>query len=138
MRSTASILVPLGVALIISGCQTWGPTWSEVSGTRYNRTELNRSAVVIETVDGKTPLDYRSGGYRVARIDPGERLLTITGVPLRSGWQGQLREYRLDAKPCMRYYINAQFADPLSPSDWKPVIDYAEPIPGCRTTMAAK
>ena len=138
MRSTASILVPLGVAMILSGCQTWGPTWSEVSGTRYHRTELNRSAVVIETVDGRTPLDYRSGGYRIARMEPGERLLTITGVPLRPGWQGQLREYRLDAKPCTRYYINAQFADPLSPSDWKPVIDYTEPIAGCSTIVASK
>ena len=138
MRNIASILVPLGVALSASGCQTWGPAWSEVSGNRYHRTELNRSAVIIETVDGRTPLDYRSDGYRIARIEPGNRLLTITGVPLRPGWQGQLREYTLEAKPCTRYYINAQFADPLSPSDWKPIIDYTEPIAGCSTTVAAR
>ena len=137
MRRIALILVPLGVASL-AGCQTWGPTWSEVSGYRYTRTELNRSAVVIETVDGRTPLDFQEGGYRVAKIQPGSRFLTITGVPLRPGWQGQLQEYTLDAKPCMRYYINAQFADPLSPSDWKPVIDYTEPIAGCRVTVASK
>ena len=131
MRSIASILVPLGVALTVSGCQTWGPAWSEVSGTRYSRTELNRSAVIIETVDGRTPLDYRSGGYRVARIEPGNRLLTITGVPLRTGWQGQLREYTLDAKPCMRYYLAARRSAPTA-RDWSVFVAAAEPIGECK------
>ena len=140
MRKIGIALVPLAVPLFLAGCETWGPTWSELSGSRYTRTELNRSPVVVETVDGVTPLEYgnRATGYRTAKIEPGKRLLTLTGVPLRPGWQGQLQEYTLDAAPCMRYYINAQFADPLSPSDWKPVIDYVEPIAGCSTTVAAK
>ena len=129
MRKTTLMLFPAAIAL--SGCQTWGPTWSEVSGARYHKTELNRSPTIVETVDGRTPLEYRSGGYRAARIDPGTHLLTLQGVPLRPGWQGYLKEYTLDAKPCERYYINAQFDGPLVPSDWKPVIDHVEPIAGC-------
>ena len=34
--------------------------------------------------------------------------------------------------------INAQFDGPLVPSDWKPIVDYVEPIAGCRTNVATK
>lgn len=133
MRKTTLLLLPLALA----GCQTWGPTWSEVSGTRYyNRTELNRSPTIIETVDGRSE---RPTGYdRSIRIEPGKRLLTLQGVPLRPGWQGYVKEFTLEAQPCQRYYINAQFDGPLVPSDWKPIVDYVEPIAGCRTNVAAK
>ena len=132
MRRTMLLFLPLALA----GCQSWGPTWSEVAGTRYYRAELNRSPTIIENVDGRTPLE--SGRYRVARIEPGRREIMLQGVPLRPGWQGVLKAYTLDAQPCRRYYINAQFDGPLSPSDWVPVIDYVEPIAGCVTTIAAK
>jgi hypothetical protein len=122
----------LGIAL--AGCQTWGPTWSEVSGSRYHKTELNRTPTIIENVDGRTPFEYYRAGYPTARIEPGRRVLTLQGVPLRAGWQPFLKEYTLEAKPCERYYINAQFAGPLVPSDWQPVIDYVEPIAGCAAT----
>lgn len=133
MRKTMLVLLPLALA----GCQSWGPTWSEVSGTRYyNRTELNRAPTVIETVDGRSE---RPTGYdRSIRIEPGKRLLTLQGVPLRPGWQGYVKEFTLDAQPCQRYYINAQFDGPLVPSDWKPIIDYVEPIAGCSTSVASK
>ncbi|HVF62833.1 MAG TPA: hypothetical protein VNE58_02420 [Casimicrobiaceae bacterium] len=134
MRKTIIAVLPL----LLAGCQTWGPTWSEVSGSRYHRTDLNRSPTIIENVDGVTPLFFRSGSYRVARIEPGRHQLTLQGVPLRAGWQGTLQPYSLDAKPCQRYYINAQFDGPLQPSDWKPVIDYVEPIAGCGVAVAAK
>ena len=132
MRTTTLLLLPLALA----GCQTWGPTWSEVSGARYHRAELNRSPTIIENVDGRSPLQY--GRYQVAKIEPGRRVLTLQGVPLRPTWQGTLKEYTLEAQPCQRYYINAQFEGPLSPSGWKPVIDYVEPIAGCGTSVAAK
>lgn len=133
MRRTMLLLLPLALA----GCQTWGPTWSEVSGTRYyNRTELNRAPTIIETIDGRSE---RPTGYdQPIKIEPGKHELTLQGVPLRPGWQGTLKPYTLDAQPCTRYYINAQFDGPLSPSGWKPVIDYVEPIAGCGTSVAAK
>jgi hypothetical protein len=135
MRKTTLLLLPFALA----GCQTWGPAWSEVSGARYHRTELNRSPTIIENVDGRTPLSYSDGGrYRVMRIEPGRHQLTLQGVPMRAGWQGTLQPFTLDAEPCKRYYINAQFDGPLQPSDWKPVIDYVEQIPGCGTALAAK
>ena len=34
--------------LLLVGCQTWGPTWSEISGERYyNLTTLNRPAASL-------------------------------------------------------------------------------------------
>ncbi len=36
----------LGTAALLAGaltsCQSWGPTWSEVTGVRYNRTIIDR------------------------------------------------------------------------------------------------
>jgi hypothetical protein len=132
MRRTMLLLLPFALA----GCQTWGPTWSEVSGARYYRAEMNRSPTIIEHVDGKTPIE--SGSYRVAKIEPGRHLLVLQGIPQRPGWQGTLKPFTLDAEPCKRYYINAQFDGPLEVHDWTPVIDYVEPIAGCSTTVAAK
>jgi len=130
--TTTLLLVPLALA----GCQTWEPSWSEVSGARYYRTDLNRSPTIVETIDGK-------GAFPVARNEPikiesGKHELTLQGVPLRVDWQGTRKVFTLDAQPCRRYYINAQFEGPLSPSDWQPVVDYVEPIAGCGQRVATK
>ena len=41
----------------------------------------------------------------------------------------------LDLEPCKRYYLNAQFANPVAPT-WTPVVDYVEPIAGCKLAAA--
>ena len=125
MRTIIAVLIPLALA----GCQTWGPTWSEASGDRYYRTELNRGPTIIERVDGGTPLP--PGRNVAARFEPGRHVLTVQSVPLRPGWSGSLQYITIDAEPCKRYYINAQFDGALVPSQWKPVIDYVETIGGC-------
>ena len=43
----------------------------------------------------------------------------------------------LDLEPCKRYYLNAQFDNPVERT-WKPVVDYVEPIAGCRTNVTAR
>jgi hypothetical protein len=40
-------------------------------------------------------------------------------------------------EPCKRYYINAQFDNPVEPS-WTPVVDHVETIAGCRLTPPVK
>jgi hypothetical protein len=133
MNKLSILVLPIALA----GCQTWGPTWSEVSGSRYyERTVLNRAPTIIENIDGRTEAPTRD--RRSTMITPGRHVLTLQGVPLRPGWQGYLQEYVLDAAPCQRYYINAQYDGPLTPSDWKPVIAYVEPIPGCQVMTASK
>jgi len=122
----------LGLVLIISGCQTWGPTWSEVSGANYyNVTILNRRAAVIESIDGNSAYPT----YPI-KIPPGEHVVVI-GSP-QPGWPGpNLATFKVDMEPCKRYYINAQFRNAVEP-DFVPVVDYVEDIAGCKVNVAAK
>jgi hypothetical protein len=114
-----------------SGCQTWGPTWSEISGARYNVTILHRRPAVIEEIDG-----YSSYASYPIKIEPGAHRLVIGGPA--PGWQGpNLESFSLEAAPCKRYYINAQFKDPIQP-DFVPVVDHVEDIAGCQVAVAAK
>ena len=32
-----NLLLALTVLALLAGCQTWGPTWSEITGERFNR-----------------------------------------------------------------------------------------------------
>lgn len=132
MRKTLALLIPV---VALAGCETWGPTWSEVSGDRYFKTELNRGPTIVEHIDGKAPLPP---GRVASRVEPGRHVITLQGVPLRPGWSGWLQEFSLDMAPCMRYYVNAQYEGALTPSRWTPVVDYVEPIGGCQLPVAAK
>jgi len=123
-------LLGIALPLMLTGCQTWGPTWSEISGARYNVTIVNRRPAVIERVD-----DQGSFASYPIKIEPGTRRLVLSAPA--PGWQGgsDLRVMMLDAAPCKRYYINADFANPLEPN-FTPVIDYVENVAGC--TIEAK
>jgi hypothetical protein len=114
------------VVLIASGCQTWGPTWSEVTGVRYNRTIADRWPARIVAVGSDSVF---SVPYKVV---PGTYTLAVES-PRHSGFAGTIQEMKLNIEPCKRYYINAQFQDPVRP-EWTPVVDEVEPIVGCRVT----
>src|SRR5262249_10070551 len=115
----------LAVVLMVSGCQTWGPTWGEVSGAHYTQTILKRRAGVINTIDGNSAFPT----YPI-KIEPGQHTLVIGGIA--PGWRGpNLATFSLDAAPCKRYFINAQFRNPVEP-DFVPVVDYVEDIAGCK------
>ena len=52
MRKLSWLMVPAVLApTFLTGCQTWGPTWSEVTGQRYNVTIANRRPAIIDRVD---------------------------------------------------------------------------------------
>ena len=118
------VLATAVVALAATGCQTWGPTWSEVTGVRYTRTIADRWPARIVAVGSDSMFTMP---YKVA---PGTYTVVVES-PRHSGFAGTIQEMRLDIKPCLRYYINAQFRDPVQP-EWTPVVDEAEPIAGCR------
>jgi hypothetical protein len=112
-------------ALVLAGCQTWGPTWSEVTGTQYTRTSIDRRPGILirvgdESVGSVTPFKVAPGTYPVQ-----------VQSPKHNGFQGGIQSLTLKIEPCRRYYINAQFENPVSPT-WRPVIDYVETITGCR------
>ncbi len=121
----AMLIAPL--ALMAAGCQTWGPTWSEVSGSRYNLAIVNRQPAVIENIDGNSAFPTRP-----IKIEPGRHEIEIAGVPQRpTPGGGKLQTIALGVEPCKLYYINAQYQSPLA-IDYAPVIDYVTTIPGCR------
>ena len=117
----------------LAGCQTWGPTWSEVSGSRYTVTDFNRFATGINAVDAYSPgpvLGTR--GDRYFKIDPGPHQLELSAINTSPNWVSGINRVNLPMtfEPCKRYYINAQFENRLL-ADWKPVVDHVESIPGC-------
>ena len=121
IRSTMAIFS----GLLLVGCQTWGPTWSEISGERYyNLTTLNRRAAIIERID-----EQGAFAQYPIRVAPGAHQVTIQGPVPRPGG-GYLKSFTLDAEPCKRYYINAQFKNRID-VDFEPLIDYVEGISGC-------
>ncbi len=130
-------LVLVAMTTALAGCQTWGPTWSEVTGVRFFRTEQNRTPTIIERVDGRS--SSPAGIGEPNRIEPGRRVLTLSTVPPAAasagGWR--IQEFVLDAQPCIRYYVNAQFDSRLG-SNWEPVIDFTERIAGCDPAPQAK
>jgi hypothetical protein len=128
MRNTLFALA----ALALTGCQTWGPTWSEVTGTMYTRptTTMYLKPAIIEQIDG-------SGAFvsNPIKITPGTHQMVLQGpAPARPGGS-LLKEYTLVAEPCKRYYINAQFENPVE-NKWTPVVDAVIDIAGC--TVPAK
>lgn len=132
---TKSTIALAAAALLLTGCQTWGPTRSEVTGNRYYRTTLNRMPAIIERVDAQGAFAEPRG--MPIRIEPGQRVLQLQGVPPSPGWHGGTQqEFVLNAEPCRRYYVNAQFDNRLSMSRWQPVIDEVETIAGCTATPA--
>jgi hypothetical protein len=125
-------LIAALLAFLAGGCATYGPTWSEISGERYHFTILNRRPAIIERVDG-----YSSYAQYPIKVEPGRHEIVMQGPAPR--WPGgtALHTMTLDLEPCKRYYLNAQFDNPITPN-WTPVIDYVDTIAGCRVAVATK
>jgi hypothetical protein len=133
MRKLPLLLICAAVPVaLLEGCQTWGPTWSELTGARYNVTIANRRPAIIDRVDDRGSFPEPN----LIKIEPGPHRLVVQGPA--PGWVGgpPLHVMMLDAAPCKRYYINAQFTNTIT-QEWIPVIDFVESIPGC-TVPAAK
>lgn len=128
-------IIVAALGLLATGCATWGPTWSEVSGAQYyGRAIMDRRPAIIEKIDGNSAFAQ----YPI-RLEPGSHEIVMQGPKL--DWPGgtALHTMTLNLEPCKRYYLNAQFANPVEPK-WEPVISYVEPIAGCptNTRLAAK
>ena len=136
MRKLYLLIVPaIAAPTFLTGCQTWGPTWSEITGQRYNVTIVNRRPAIIDRVDDRGAFPTPN----LIKSEPGEHRLVVQGPA--PGWAGgpPLHVMMLNAEPCKRYYINAQFAN-TSTQERTPVVDYVEPIGYCvvPTMTAAK
>ena len=135
MRNRLTLVLAL-TATGLAGCQTWGPTWSEVTGRRFHVATMNTSPILINLIDGTGAVPSAPGAP--IWIEPGRHRMTVTAVPLSAGWTGgtDLVEFELLAEPCKRYYIVARFENPLGPS-YTPVVDEIETIAGCKVVVLA-
>ncbi|HLX28073.1 MAG TPA: hypothetical protein VKV24_06265 [Casimicrobiaceae bacterium] len=113
------------VTITLSGCQSWGPTWSELTGARYTAVDPNRENAILIRAGDQT-----IGPGMPFKLDPGKYEIQVQS-PVHNRFPGSIKTMSLEVEPCRRYYINAQFKDRVGP-DWTPVIDYVETIPGCR------
>jgi hypothetical protein len=127
-------LISCAALLLLAGCQTWGPTWSELTGSRYNDvTVMTDGAVVVNQVDGATP----SGQPREPiKLTPGKHTLVLSAVSPASVMGTIYQEQtEIDFKPCTRYYVNSRFASSTSTS-WRPFVDREETISDCQVPPA--
>ena len=127
---TGAMLLTFCAAANAALLEKWGPTWSEVTGYRYSRAKMHREPAIIKSIDGTDT------AYRVTKMEPGERTIVVQS-PSRKGFRGSDQTLNLTIEPCKRYYINAQFESSVGP-DWQAVVDYVEPIAGCKKTAPAK
>ena len=122
-------LAVLSLAVLASlaetGCATWGPTWSEISGARYNVTTLNRRPAFVQKIDGSSAFVTNP-----IKIDPGKHEIELSSP--QPGWAGggPLRTMTLNVEPCTRYYLVAVRDNRLD-SDFTVRVDYEEPVGGC-------
>lgn len=128
MRKALLLLSPL----FLLGCQTWGPTWSEVSGARYyHLATMYRYPAVITRID-----DQGAFAQNPIKIEPGRHEIRLQGT--LPGWRGGTFETMvLTLEPCKRYYLNAQYPNTIQPR-FTPVVDYVDDIAGCKIVASAK
>jgi hypothetical protein len=123
-------LLCLALPVSASALEKIGPTWSEVTGLQYSRAKMNRLPAVVKSIDGDDTL------YRIVKVVPGQHVIRLSSS-MRKGITSSDQEIKLDVLPCKRYYLNAQFASSVG-GDWTPVVDYVEPLTGCKAGGAPK
>jgi hypothetical protein len=113
--------------VLVAGCQSWGPTWSEITGDRYTRIDPDRRPAILIRVGNES-----IGTVMPYRVAPGTYRVVVQAPPHR-GFSGSEQPMSLAIEACKRYYINAQFENRTGPQ-WTPVIDHVETIAGCRAS----
>lgn len=118
----AVVLLPA----LLAGCASMTTPYSEVTGERFNLAIADRRAVFIISV-GK-----QSGWISNAPVlvDPGTYPIEIS-TRGHAGFPPRNATITVTIEPCKRYYINAQFQDPVS-QNFVPVIDHVETVAGCK------
>ena len=115
-------LMVAAAALAASGCASH---FAYIDGNRYFRAEMNTYSVIVLDVDGKSYLQ------NPVMVDPGVRVIRVQG-PAAPGFRyGEEKTITIDAKPCTRYYLKAVKPNAIS-QDFTPMVDYEEPIAGCK------
>jgi hypothetical protein len=117
--------VILGAA-VLTGCATT-QSFSQLTGERWHRSELNTFDVIIISVDDRHYIERRG---QPVRIDPGMRTIVVQGPPTGGFRDGEQRSLKLDVQPCTLYHLEARKSNSLA-QDFEPRVNHTQPIVGC-------
>ena len=130
-------LAACAAVLFVSGCQTWGPTWSELTGVRYNDiTSLTDGPVVVNLIDGASP---GTAPREAIKVTPGMHKLVLSGDSSGCGRRRRADQPRSDRSrlQALHALLHQRALRGVDQHDWRPYIDYEEKIPGCQVTPKA-
>jgi hypothetical protein len=121
-----SILAAAVLALLAGGCTSTTP-YSQLTGQRWLKAEINTFDVLIISVDGT---HYIERPQAPVLVDPGPRTIVVQGPPAAGFSRGEQRTLQLDVKPCTRYWLEARKSSSLS-QDFAPRVNFTEAVAGC-------
>jgi hypothetical protein len=101
--------------------------WVVIDGNVVGRADSNRYSVVVLAVDGKAHVEAPT----TVTVTPGFHHLQLAST--RQDGSTVTVPYALDAEPCTRYAIHAQYESRLERSPWQLVITKdPKPLGGCK------
>ena len=126
MQSRARILTAAAIAVVLGGCASAGYDKPYALIESGEVQDVNRQTpVIIERIDGSSPMRGRG-----QPVEPGKRVVELSSVG-RSNAKSLIQTVVVEAEPCIRYRLAAQYDTRLD-LEWKPVLQWAEPIGECR------
>ena len=114
-------------AAVLGGRGTTTTSYSQLTGKRWSKADINTYDVLIISVDGRHEIER---GSAPVLVEPGMRKIVVQGPPTAGFTYGEQRTLTLDVKPCTRYWLEAKKANSLS-QDFEPRVNYTEPVSGC-------
>lgn len=126
MKLMTRVAVALGAAAL-GGCATATTSYSQLTGKRWSKADINTYDVLIISVDGRHEIER---GASPVLVEPGLRKIVVQGPPTAGFTYGQQRTLSLDVKPCTRYWLEAKKANALS-QDFEARVNHTEPVSGC-------
>lgn len=131
MNAYSARCAAFAAAAILCGCaDTMHSRYSEpyvLFETEHNMTMQGIVPVIVVTIDGASVV---YGGKEPVKPGVHTVVASISGAADRT-----VRELRVDAQPCTRYYLGAKRSAPPE-TDWKVLVASSEPIGECRKSSS--
>lgn len=123
------LLRGVGSICLLCACATAAARqWVVIDGNVVGRADSNRYSVVVLAVDGKADFEAPT----TVTITPGFHYLQLASTRQDNSGTGAV-PYALNAEPCTRYAIHAEYKSRLDRSPWQLVITKdPRPLGGCK------
>ena len=110
---------------MFSGCAT--QPWSVLDGDGATAVDELRHDVSISAIDGQYFPDFRTR----RKIQPGFHQVQVETTKPRTQRKDSFRTTLLNAEPCIRYLLLAQYSERWNTKDWTVVVKEQAPISDC-------